>query len=587
MSNLYDEIEKIINDSNSDIDTTETQNYVDPILKEVDGIITTGICPKITDLFSHTNNVVEKTDVRLYDFYEGYFTTVKKDSEKLSEDGTALLSFNAWLNANIKAAEEVTPPDGEDPPLYDGGDYGSNKDDDDDDVTPINKEEVNSAVEGAVGGAGGAVEALEKEEVEDVEGEHLYIDAPVEALEKYTIRRADWEQLSDKDKEAIEEKLKDVGYSDEYIDDLKDGKASLSKVVMSKVANALEEALRKDPDLREKLIDKYGFDIFYEDGTINPTKLACALLVDAGNSSDGYDLISMLANDYGIDLVGMGDLSYLANQILSSLQTNPDLRQQLIDKYGFDIFNNDGTINNDRLRYALMIDDFEDLDNFDMIGTLYNGYGINIDAVSSIDNLALKLMEAAETNPAMRQQLLDRYGVDIFDDDGTVNLRRLRLALMEDAFDEDNTFDFINILYNSPEAGNITTEEMDALTLRLLSGLELQPEMRQELIDRYGFDIFNTDGTVNADRLKYAMLVDKFDAEDDLDLTAYLTELIGDVDVNNGSVKKKGNALPIIAGIGLAAASAGAGYSIYKKRKEEEEEEEEEFSSEDEEGNDL
>ena len=560
----------------------------------------------INSLNSLVKEIQEKLDKRIVDKYQDYFTKLNADTALLTGDAESLSSFKNWLDSQISAAKATNAQniqDIQDEPEP-GGDSGvddtpaGQEEASDLEETPVDPEvdepipgtnveptnlnptNVDPGVSGVAAGAGGAIAGLAEEpepsNKEFEEGEHKYITQPTTALEEYPITKEDLSDLSEDDLKTIEEKLKLVGYTGDEIKDFQEGNMKLPKVVVSNVATALEDTLQSHSELRDKLKERYGFDLFYEDGTINPTKLASALVIDAKNSNDGYDLIKMLSNDYNTDLIGLGNMTQFANKINDALELNPGLKNQLVEKYGFDIFNPDGTVNEDKLRYALMIDGFDSVDDLDMVGTLYGSYGIDVNSLSSLDTLSMKLLDQLEQNPQLRQQLMDKYGFDIFNQDGSVNMDRLRYALMLDTFDKNDQLDFLNILYGN-EAGNLPDGLLDNLSIQLLSGLELDPEMRGRLIDMYGFDILNEDGTINLERLKYALMIDGIDPEDDLDLSKYLGNYLGQFvnEVTNTedtlTTRKKGNPIPIIAGIGLAAAAGGAGYTMYKKQKEEEE----------------
>ena len=551
----------------------------------------------------------EKMDVRMIDYYNEtmqYFEKLTDFSTKIKNDINELTSFNTWLSTQNEEAEQTDFENQQAVENQQSGDTSGEVAENpvgEGDASQIQTEDINSGVgenpvgqtetpndlqngeistgvAGVAAGVGGAatelVENAINTEGSEGEGEHKYLTPATTALEDYPITKEDLSDLSSDDSKTIEEKLRLVGYTDDEIRDFQEGNMKLPKVVVSDVATALEETLQSHPELRDKLKERYGFDLFYEDGTINPTKLASALVIDAKNSNDGYDLIKMLSNDYDKDLIGMGNMTQFANKINDAMELNPELRNQLAEKYGFDIFNPDGTVNEDKLRYALMIDGFDSIDDLDMVGTLYSSYGIDVNSLSSLDTLSMKLLDQLEQNPQLRQQLMDKFGFDIFNPDGSVNMDRLRYALMLDTFDKNDQLDFLNILYGN-EAGNMPDGLLDNLSIQLLSGLELDPEMRGRLIDMYGFDILNEDGTINLERLKYALMIDGIDPEDDLDLSKYLGNYLGQFvnEVTNTedtlTTRKKGNPIPIIAGIGLAAAAGGAGYTMYKKQKEEEE----------------
>lgn len=114
-------------------------------------------------------------------------------------------------------------------------------------------------------------------------------------LEQYILSAEDWANLSGQEKDAIINKLKELGFTDEEINNIKDGKVSVDKAKLELLSSELEELYKKDPSIRQKLIDLYGFDIFNDDGTINKEKLALAMLMDDKNKDDKYDL-SLLIN---------------------------------------------------------------------------------------------------------------------------------------------------------------------------------------------------------------------------------------------------------------------------------------------------
>ena len=66
------------------------------------------------------------------------------------------------------------------------------------------------------------------------------------------------------------------------------------KVRLEELASQLEKLYKLDPSIRQKLKDLYGFDIFNDDGTVNKEKLAIAMLMDAKNPNDQYDLKTLL-----------------------------------------------------------------------------------------------------------------------------------------------------------------------------------------------------------------------------------------------------------------------------------------------------
>ena len=75
----------------------------------------------------------------------------------------------------------------------------------------------------------------------------------------------------------------------------------VSKLKLQTISDKLEDIYKKDPSIRQKIIDLYGFDIFNDDGTINKDKLALLLLIDEKNPNDKYDIEKLLKEcGYGI-----------------------------------------------------------------------------------------------------------------------------------------------------------------------------------------------------------------------------------------------------------------------------------------------
>ena len=112
----------------------------------------------------------------------------------------------------------------------------------------------------------------------------------------FTIDPSEWADLPSNEKEAIIKKLKELGFTDDEIQKIINGETPVPKLTLDKVAGDLEELYKLDPSLRQKLKDLYGFDIFNDDGTINKTKLALALLMDKRDPNDAYDLQKLISD---------------------------------------------------------------------------------------------------------------------------------------------------------------------------------------------------------------------------------------------------------------------------------------------------
>ena len=157
-------------------------------------------------------------------------------------------------------------------------------------------------------------------------------------------------------KEVITEKLKNIGFTDDEISSIMGGEYNVSKVLVDEVSEKLADAYKADSGIRDYLKEQYGFDVFNEDGSVNNDRLSLALYMDDKTGLDEYSIISTLGNKYGISLVDQSALSNYVKEFESMFMKDSNIRKIFMEKYGFDVFNADGTINKDRLTLAMLID---------------------------------------------------------------------------------------------------------------------------------------------------------------------------------------------------------------------------------------
>jgi hypothetical protein len=186
--------------------------------------------------------------------------------------------------------------------------------------------------------------------------------------------------LSPQEQDAIRNKLQEMGYTENEINQILSGGVSAPQVLVDALQSELENNYSEE--LRKELVNKYGFDIFNEDGTVDKDKLALALVMDNKNSIDEYSMIELLHNK-GIDIIGTEMYDTVANRLGELITQYPDLRDKLLAKYGFDIFNSDGTVNRDNLTLALLMDMEDTADDFDLLGFLADNFP---DAVKDLSN---------------------------------------------------------------------------------------------------------------------------------------------------------------------------------------------------------
>jgi hypothetical protein len=122
----------------------------------------------------------------------------------------------------------------------------------------------------------------------------------------------------------------------------------------------------------------------------------------------------------------------VSSSLGEALKDNPGLRDEIINQYGFDVFNSDGSINNDKLSMALYIDDLNGKDNYSMISLLSNN-GVNLVDSSSLNNYSNQFESLILKDYGVKDKIINQYGFDIYNTDGTVNKDRLTLAMLIDS----------------------------------------------------------------------------------------------------------------------------------------------------------
>lgn len=175
------------------------------------------------------------------------------------------------------------------------------------------------------------------------------------AMGNYAVSDGFSGEFSQSERDYISNLLEENGYSKEDIESIMNGDYSSSKVLVDSVSGELTELAKNNPDVRNQLMEKYGFDVFNDDGSVNSDKLSMALYIDDVNGN-GNSMISMLSNQYGVNLVDNNLLNNYSKQLESLVLKDYGIRDTIKEQYGFDVFNSDGTVNSDRLTVAMLID---------------------------------------------------------------------------------------------------------------------------------------------------------------------------------------------------------------------------------------
>lgn len=241
---------------------------------ELNGLVenSSKISQNLEAISKDTTKYYNKIDSRILRKFSDTFSQINNYNGKIQNDIDNIDTYGNWLSQTLDDYTGTrTNVEGMTPDLSDiSADVGDTSLGEGD-ASLKDLSSISSIIGSAVGGLGSADKA-----------------------EQFPLDPEAWENLSGSEKEAIVKKLKELGFTDEEINNIKDGKVSVDKVRLEELASQLEKLYKLDPSIRQKLKDLYGFDIFNDDGTVNKEKLAIAMLMDAKNPNDQYDLKTLL-----------------------------------------------------------------------------------------------------------------------------------------------------------------------------------------------------------------------------------------------------------------------------------------------------
>lgn len=188
----------------------------------------------------------------------------------------------------------------------------------------------------------------------------------------YTVAQGFAERLTDEEKDEVTKILEEYGYTKEEIEAVLNGEFNTSKILVDRMSKEMQDIIESDPGIRNEILARYGFDIYTETGELDKDKLALALYLDDMNGQDEFSLISMLS-DRGVNLVDMDLMGQYSSKLEDLLLSNYNIKKLLSDKYGFDFYNLDGSINKDRLILAMLIDEETGTSLLDVINEAATG----------------------------------------------------------------------------------------------------------------------------------------------------------------------------------------------------------------------
>lgn len=241
---------------------------------ELNGLVenSSKISQNLEAISKDTTKYYNKIDSRILRKFSDTFSQINNYNGKIQNDIDNVDTYGNWLSQTLDDYTGTrTNVEGMTPDLSDISAAVGDTSLGEGDASLKDLSSISSIIGSTVGGLGSADKA-----------------------EQFPLDPEAWENLSGSEKEAIVKKLKELGFTDEEINNIKDGKVSVDKVRLEELASQLEKLYKLDPSIRQKLKDLYGFDIFNDDGTVNKEKLAIAMLMDAKNPNDQYDLKTLL-----------------------------------------------------------------------------------------------------------------------------------------------------------------------------------------------------------------------------------------------------------------------------------------------------
>ena len=343
--------------------------------------------------------------------------------------------------------------------------------------------------------------------------------------DQYKIEKDKWNLLPTALQTAIIAQLRKIGYTDDEINDIINGKRGIPKVVLNKIGVAIKDVSTTNPEIREEIKDKYGIDIFNEDGKIIPAALASLLMMDLKTTDEGEKVAAFISEQYGVTINDNNQLLSYKYELEQLYKTNPSIRKDIIEQYGIDVFNDDGTVNKDVLSSLMS---FKDTNvKHDIASILKDKYGITIVEDNPLATYKSELEQLYQTNPNIRQELIEKYGVDVFNKDGTINE-----SVLSDILNNSDSHNNLNSLLRDRYNINIVGDDPLISYKSTLENLyRTNPSVRNDFIEKYGVDVFNNDGTVNETALSNLIERESFNSKPDI--VELLTDKYGITLVDN------------------------------------------------------
>lgn len=283
---------------------------------ETDGaLIYTNVGELPDSLTSLTGNL----DSRIFEYCNGYIYKVRNDIQALSDELNNIKDFNTWISSNNSALFSTnagvegiagSPNTGGFDDSGFGGGAGGSGNAGAADIAGLGDADIDPGAIGA--GTAGATAIIGLTSTEFGAGGDGDGDINKANIESVGVGIGDaWNYLTPHEQDLVDSLLEQLGFTPDEIKQIKNGTYQINPMTLDEANLGLTNVFGIDPSIRQYIIDKYGFDIFNADGTINREKLALLLAIDGKDPIDGFDIIGYLRTKYGTDvfLASSGDLS--------------------------------------------------------------------------------------------------------------------------------------------------------------------------------------------------------------------------------------------------------------------------------------
>lgn len=163
----------------------------------------------------------------------------------------------------------------------------------------------------------------------------------------YSIDTNAWANLPSNVKDSVIASLKNAGYTDDEVNKIISGEEIVKKQTVNRISTIVESLSKTNSSIRAKLKNLFGFDLFKE-GSVEPNLLTAAIFISSKGL--GYDVDTSSASVFS------SNKNVLSYALQKEYKDNPGIRKQIEEEYGFDIFKDDGTVEDDKLILVLFMD---------------------------------------------------------------------------------------------------------------------------------------------------------------------------------------------------------------------------------------